>query len=522
VIEGQVLDILSSGGAVSGVRALVDAEETQFAARAAVITSGTFLNGLCHEGSNQKQGGRVGDEAVVSLSDFLRDLGVNLRRFKTGTTPRIKLSSVNLSKTDVMPSEPEAGPLSFLHDNIQPFGELVPTWQTRTNAATHEVLKNNLQRSAMFSGQIEGVGPRYCPSVEDKVVRFADKDSHPIFLEQEIWDGESTYVQGFSTSMPLEVQLEALKTIKGLEQVEIMRPGYAVEYDMADPLQLYPTLESKLLKGLYLAGQINGTSGYEEAAGQGIVAGINAAHSTLDREPLIMQRSTSFIGVMIDDLVTKGVEDPYRMLTARAEHRLLLRHDNADLRLTPLAVEVGLACDLRKERFNQKVELIDRGRESLQNTFVFQAHNPLLKERGIDPVRNKASAWQLMKRPDFPLARAEEIVEVIGDELNLPEPSTSPGSVEKSAREQLGIQAIYDGYLQKQQMEADLASSLEDKPIPEDFSFDSIQGLSYESREKLNRIQPRTLGQASRIPGVRPTDIALLIGWLRSKTRAAS
>jgi tRNA uridine 5-carboxymethylaminomethyl modification enzyme len=355
----------------------------------------------------------------------------------------------------------------------------------------------------MYGGQIEGVGPRYCPSIEDKVVRFAEKETHPVWLEQETWTSEEVYVQGVSTSLPADVQLEFLRTITGLENVVMMRPGYAVEYDMADPLQLNPSMMSKLVSGLFLAGQLNGTSGYEEAAGQGIVAGINAARYARGEEPVVLRRDNSFIGVMIDDLTTKGVEDPYRMLTARAEHRLLLRHDNADERLTPIAREVGLASEVRWERFVEKQEAILRGRAVLENTFVLPSESDALISIGSAPVGEKYSLFTLMKRPEL---RLEGVLKL------RPDLAISP---DLAVREQLELAAVYDGYLQRQ---ADLAaqqSRLDDYPIPTDWDYDATGGISYETREKLGRIRPTTVGQASRVPGVRPTDIALLIGHLR-------
>ena len=504
LVEGSVDTVLTQGGRVTGVG--IGGREVT--AGAVVMTTGTFLNGLCHEGSNKTVAAREGDLSVSGLSAFLKEAGFFLRRFKTGTTPRIKLSSLNLARATPMESDPDAGPVSFLHRHTMPLRELLPCWQTYTNERTHTILRENLGQSAMFSGQIQGVGPRYCPSVEDKVVRFSDKDSHPIFLEQEEWDSESIYVQGFSTSMPAEVQIEALKTIAGLEDAEMVRPGYAVEYDMADPQQLELSLMSRLVPGLFLAGQINGTSGYEEAAGQGMVAGINASRYARSEAPIIFNRDTSFIGVMIDDLVTKGVEDPYRMLTARAEHRLVLRHDNADQRLTPVGRMAGTVSDERWSKFSAKMEDLGSSMCWLREHSVTASLNHELAELGTAPLANRETLFGLLKRPSLCLEDIEAVADAAGiDRHGL--------SLDPTVREQLELNATYDGYIEVQLRHIEQSRKLEEMAIPTAFDWGSVRGLSFESREKLGRLQPRTIGQASRVSGVRPSDVALLIGHLR-------
>ncbi|MBC2133798.1 tRNA uridine-5-carboxymethylaminomethyl(34) synthesis enzyme MnmG [Listeria innocua] len=470
-------------------------------AKTVVITTGTFSRGEIIVGELRYSSGPNNQQPSVKLSEHLEELGFELRRFKTGTPPRVKSSTIDYSKTEEQPGDDH--PRAFSFDTVEMMLEQLPCWLTYTNETTHEIIQANLHRSPMFTATKKGTGARYCPSIEDKIVRFSDKPRHQIFLEPEGKNTEEVYVQGLSTSLPEEVQREMLRTIPGLENVEMMRVGYAIEYDAVMPDQLWPSLETKLIEGLFTAGQINGTSGYEEAAGQGLMAGINAARKVFEKEPVILGRDQAYIGVLIDDLVTKGTEEPYRLLTSRAEYRLLLRHDNADLRLTEIGHEIGLISDERYERFLAKQRAIEAEKERLQKTRIKPTAEvqAMLKEIGSGELKDGILAADLLRRPEITYDKIAQIVSretFVTDEI----------------AEQVEIQIKYEGYIQKSNLQVEKMKRMEDKKIPENIDYDAISGLATEALEKLKKIEPLSIAQASRISGVNPADISILLVYI--------
>lgn len=476
--------------------------------RAVILTNGTFLSAVMHIGEKQFGGGRAGEKAAYGITEQLAELGFVSGRMKTGTPPRVDGRSIDYTQLQEQPGDENPAKFSF-SDRTKPAQRQLSCWMTYTSPVVHDILRSGFDRSPMFAGRIQGVGPRYCPSIEDKIHRFAEKDSHQIFVEPEGWNTVETYINGFSTSLPEEVQTAALRKLPGFAQARIFRPGYAVEYDYFPPTQVQHTLETKLVDGLYFAGQINGTTGYEEAACQGLIAGMNAHLKVQDKSPFVLRRDEAYIGVLIDDLITKGTEEPYRMFTSRAEFRILLRQDNADLRLTPLSHAVGLASEERlrqtERKASQTSELLNKLRtESVEP----EAANPAIVPRGTEPIKQKVKLYNLLLRPQLSYADIEPL------SPTLTTLSNSFGELRSEVVEQAEIKAKYEGYIEKERNLADRLQHLEDVPLSKDMPYEMLVSLSMEARQKLEKIKPATLGQASRISGISPSDISVLMVYL--------
>jgi len=504
--QGLVEELIVNDGVCEGV---VTKTGARYYSKSVVLTTGTYLRGKIIIGELQYESGPNNMQPSVNLSYNLKELGFDMVRFKTGTPPRVNKLTVDFDQMEIQPGDED--PQFFSFETKVPVPNQIPCWLTYTSPETHEIITQNIHRAPMFSGLIEGVGARYCPSIEDKVVRFNDKPRHQIFLEPEGRDTLEMYVQGLSTSMPEDVQLDILHSVPGLQEAKMMRTGYAIEYDVIVPSQLWPTLETKKVENLFTAGQLNGTSGYEEAAAQGIVAGINAALKVQGKEPFILDRSEAYIGVLIDDLVTKGTMEPYRLLTSRAEYRLLLRHDNADLRLTEKGHEIGLISEERYQRFLEKKRLIEGELDRLTTTKVKPDERTLqfLQELGSAEIDNAIELAALLRRPEI---KYKDIIRLSPSEKALP----------AEVEEQVEIQIKYEGYIRKQLQDVARMKKMEKKKIPPYIDFNEIQGIAKEARENLSKIHPLNIGQAARIPGVTPSDISVLLVYLEHKNKVSS
>lgn len=499
--QDMATEILIDGNKVTGIKTSIGIE---IKSKSVVLTNGTFLNGLIHIGEKKFGGGRTAERAATGLTEQLMQLGFESGRMKTGTPPRVDGRTINYSILEEQPGDEEPGRFSFTNTPILKTQRSCHI--TYTNLSVHDTLKTGFEKSPMFTGRIKGVGPRYCPSIEDKINRFAERERHQIFVEPEGWDTVEVYVNGFSTSLPEDVQFKALRQIVGFENVKMFRPGYAIEYDYFPPTQLNLTLETKLIQNLYFAGQINGTTGYEEAASQGLMAGINAHRKIKEEEPLILKRSDAYIGVLIDDLINKGTEEPYRMFTSRAEYRILLRQDNADLRLTKVGYEIGLASEERYINVNKKIKEIDNLSNELKHKKLFPDQiNTKLEEINSNTIKEKKSIYQLLQRPEIS----------INNIINLdPTVEHILAKYDKETIEQAEINTIYESYIDKERKLAEKVEHLENLKIRNDFDYRKIKALSSEAIEKLDKIRPITIGQASRISGVSPADISVIMVYL--------